>query len=582
MSSVPIPIALQQAAERSDETRGYTFLADDGSVRERISFRDLAGRASRLGAALLRRGLEPGDRVGLILPENTEFVVAFFACMHAGIVPVPIAPPLNVGKMNTFVEHVRHIVVKSGAALLLTSERIRSVIGCLIGGTLRWVSELKDLEVDERGIPVSNRAGSDIAFLQFTSGSTSHPKGVALSHRNLSANASCITQAGLGLTPEDIGCSWLPLFHDMGLIGFVISPLVTATPIVLLSPLAFVRRPSLWLKMMSDHQGTISFGPNFAYGLCVKRVKDSELEGVRLDRWRVAGCGAEPIQIGTLRTFARRFENTGFRESAFLPSYGLAESTLAVTFSSPGIGIRGDRIDLARLAESGRAEPVDESVSGSSLVVSCGKAFPEHEVRIVDSAGGTLPERRVGEIVISGPSVMLSYYEDEAATRAACDSGQLRTGDLGYLSDGELFVCGRLKEVIILSGRNYYPTDVELCLADVEQLRKGNVVAFGLSDPVRGEEALVICAETKGTIADPAALRKEIEGRVVDSIGLRPDDVVLLPPDALPKTSSGKLQRGKAKELYVSGKLGSTSGSVVAKLTLLKHWAISQWKLGRQ
>jgi fatty-acyl-CoA synthase len=302
-----IPAALLRAADDPDSTRGYTFLADGGNVDSFVSFAELGCTVARYASAFRRAGLRLGERVGLILPENAHFIFSFFGCMHAGIIPVPIAPPMNIGKLGSFLEHVRHIVKKSECAMLLTSPRIKSVLGGLLGSGLRSLLTVDELEIDSDELPLTTIRGNDTAFLQFTSGSTAQPRGVALTHDNLSENAHCITRLGIKLTRDDVGCSWLPLFHDMGLIGFVISPLVTATPIVLMSPLSFVKRPGSWLRMMSEHRGTISFGPNFAYGLCVKRVKESELEGIDLSRWRVAGCGARADSAANAGVLRRAF-----------------------------------------------------------------------------------------------------------------------------------------------------------------------------------------------------------------------------------------------------------------------------------
>ncbi len=570
-----IPRSLLDTAAKGDPKRGFTFLSSDGKSATSVSYAELAKKAGQIAAALRRAGCARGDRIALLIIENEDFVSLFFGAMHAGMVPVPVAPPMNVGKLNTFLDQLKHIIEQSGCTLLVTSPKVKGFLGSLLGGTLKRICTVDELDIDEREEPLAELGSSDLAFLQFTSGSTAKPKGVALTHGNLAANADCIVRRGLNLTPEDVGCSWLPLFHDMGLIGFVIAPVVTATPIVLMSPLLFVRHPHTWLEMMSRYKGTISFGPNFAYGLCVKRIKEEALAGVDLSRWRVAGCGAEPIQARTLLGFADRFAGIGFRNTAFLPSYGMAESTLAVTFAPVGRELKVDRVDVKALAEDGRAVP---GAAGDSSVelVSCGSAFAEHAVAIRTGDDVHTRERETGEVLIKGPSVMGGYYENPEANAEVFRDGWLRTGDIGYLAETELYLCGRAKEVIIISGKNYYPNDIEFALADIDGLRRGNVVAFGFSDVARGEEAVVVCAETKLTSADFPNLEKAIQGRILESFGIRVDHVLLLAPNALPKTSSGKLQRTKTKQMYLEGELGKDS-LTQEKLQFIKHWAISQW-----
>jgi fatty-acyl-CoA synthase len=581
MSAAPATVAeaLLLTAERSGADRGYRFLHSEGSSSSFLSFEELAVKAAACASAFVAAGARSGDRVGLILPENQPFIVSFFGCMHGGMIPVPIAPPMNVGKLGTFLEHLRHIVHKSEPTLLITSAKIKGLLGSLVGGSLKRICTPDELEWGAAEIAPAKVAGESLAFLQFTSGSTAAPKGVALTHRNLLTNASCIMFSGVRVTPDDVGCSWLPLFHDMGLIGFVIAPAVSGTPAVLMSPLNFIKRPVEWLRMISDYRGTLSFGPNFSYGLCAKRIKEEELEGIDLGSWRVAGCGAEPIQAATLRGFAERFATIGFRERALMPSFGMAESTLAVSFSPLGRELKTDRVDFHELVREKTARPSDSAESVE--VVSCGLPFEQHDIAILSEEGVLLPERSIGEVIIRGPSVMREYFRDQEATAAVFWGEWLRTGDVGYVAEGELYICGRSKEVIIHAGKNYYPNDLEFVASEAAGVRKGNVIAFGLSDVVHGEEAIVVCAETKSPPEAHREIEAEIRSRVLEAFGLKIDHVLLLPQNALPKTSSGKLQRRKAKELYLNDELGVRSGGAEA-LEFMKHWAVSQWNYLRQ
>ena len=314
----------------------------------------------------------------------------------------------------------------------------------------------------------------DPCFIQFTSGSTSRPKGVVVTHGNLAHNAHAVMRDGLRSHDEDRGVSWLPLFHDMGLIGFVIAPIHHAVPVSFMSPMTFLKRPVTWLEILSKHEGTITYGPNFSYAITAKRVRDRDLEGIDLSGVRVAGCGAEPIQAETLRAFADRFASVGFRREAFVPSYGMAEYTLAISFST---GVPTDSVDQEKLWTDGVAEPTEE---GGLEIVGCGKAFPGHGIRIVDvESREVLEDRRVGEIEISGPSVMAGYYElPHVTAQTIGDDGWMRTGDLGYLVEGSVYICGRAKDVIIVNGKNYYPQDLEWLGSEVNGVRAGNVIAF--------------------------------------------------------------------------------------------------------
>lgn len=596
------PRTVAQAVEdaaKADPTRGFRFVPESpastqpgGATSETtFSYTAIERASARYGGALQALGLQKGDRVALILPQAEDFILSFFGAVRAGIVPVPIYPPLGLGQLQGYLDNTRHIVAKSGARALVTSSNIKRLLGTVQAScpALEQVVAVEGIRESLEALKPEKIALDDVAFLQFTSGSTSRPKGVSVTHRNLATNIHCIMDLGLKVNSEyDVGVSWLPLYHDMGLIGFVLTPLMQAIPCVFLPPLLFLKRPASWFHAITRHKGTIAYAPNFAYALCSKRIREKDLVGVDLSSWRVAGCGAEPIRPETLETFASLFEGLGFHKEALFPSYGMAESTLAISFSPLGQGLKTLSIDGPKLWAEGVAIPVGEGNEHTVRLVSCGSEFPEHRIRIFDPndarSDTPLPEDHVGEIRIAGPSVMAGYWEDAERTREAFAGPFLRTGDLGFLHAGELYICGRSKEVVIVNGRNYYPQDMEWEASKVAGIRKGNVIAFGARDPTgieRDRERVVIAFEMQEDGARPVdhalSLSQAVRKAVQDGMALTLDDVVPLSPGALPKTSSGKLQRAKTRELYEAGELAQRTGrGEASRLEVAKQAAMSQ------
>ncbi len=558
-----------------DRARGFVFVRADGSERL-CTFHEIALEAERRGAQLVARGLRKGDRLALVIPDGDEFVLSFLGALFAGGVPVPIYPQVSFKNIEGYHETVAHIAHASGATMLLTTLATKPFVEPALSRVpaLREVLTVGDLDGPCSISPVAV-SPDDLAMLQFTSGSTSRPKGVMVTHGNLASNAEAFMIHGLQRDESsDKGVSWLPLFHDMGLIGFVVGPLFTHVPCVFLPTASFVRSPRLWLDKIHQHRGTITYAPSFAYALVAKRLKDKDVEGLDLSCIRVAGCGAEPIRARALRDFAAKLAPAGFDPRAFLPSYGMAEATLAVTFAPLGIGLRSDLVDADALTR-GQALARRAGEGDGREVVDCGSSFPGHEVAVVDERDRRLGEREVGEIIVAGPSVTQGYFQDPALTAqalrplAASDAeapaGEkrtwLRTGDLGYLVGDRLFVCGRQKEIIIIRGRNFYPSDIEWAVGELPTVRRGNVVAFGVE--LDGEEQLVLCCE--GTSNDAPGIQEAARACVAAQLGLTVHDVVISPPASLPRTSSGKPQRGKVRQMYLDGTLArarSVHGSV--------------------
>jgi fatty-acyl-CoA synthase len=549
-STRTLPEALATAAHGD---AGYIFVGAGDEVRR--SYRDVYARAMRVAGALRARGLGRGDLVALVIGDSEQFLTTLFGASIAGVIPASLYPPATTSDLPRYLAATAGILNSCGARAVVTSTGLHPHIDALRAGcpTVTAVLSCDDLDapVSESEVTV---APDDIAFVQFTSGSTSAPKGVVVTHRNLSANIDAFSgPAGVGSSPSDCAVSWLPMYHDMGLVGMAIGAVYGSLSAVLLTPQAFVKRPVDWLRAISRHRGTVSFAPNFAYDLAVRRVKDSDLAGLDLSSWRVAGCGAEPIHAPTLAAFAEKFRPAGFRDTSFLPSYGLAEHVLAATVSPRGREpfvehLAADAVTERRLAtraSSGHAERL--------TVVSCGRALPGHQIRIADEQGHALPERGIGEISLAGPSVTPGYYKDDELTARSIRDGWLHTGDLGYLSNGELFVCGRVKDVIIVNGRKHHAQDLEWSIDDLAGIRRGRVVAFGTAERGRPERAVIV-VEPSGTV--PAdVLTDAIRRRIVDLCGLLIHDVVLVRRGMVARTTSGKVRRAATKQRYERGDL---------------------------
>ncbi len=559
-------------ALEGDAERGFVFVRPDGTERLR-TFQDMATEARRRAAALAARGLERGDRIALVVPDGEEFVLSLLGALFAGLVPVPLYPQVSLNSIEAYHDTVAHIARAASAAMLLTTAAGKPFVDGVLDRVdgLRSIVTIEELSASKETMRAAV-SPDDLALIQFTSGSTSRPKGVMVTHGNLAANAEAFMVHGLDRDPKvDKGVSWLPLFHDMGLIGFVVGPLFTNVPCVLLPTASFARRPRLWLDKIHEHRGTITYAPNFAYALVAKRLRDRDVEGLDLSCLRISGCGAEPIHAKVLRDFAAVLAPTGFDPRAFVPSYGMAEATLAITFTELRQGLRTDTVD-AKALEKGEATPSTPQtpLDAASEIVNCGRCFPGHDLAIIDAAGHRLGDRQVGQIVARGPSIAKGYFREPQLTVETYkaiqgdgpeDAPWLHTGDLGYTVDNNLFVCGRVKDVIIVRGRNYYPSDIEWAVTEASNLRRGNVVAFGIfvdaggraSDGMAGEEQLVVCCE--GHSAEVESIRDVATAIIAARFGLPVYEIVVAPFASLPRTSSGKPKRRETKQKYLDGSL---------------------------
>jgi fatty-acyl-CoA synthase len=547
-------------AKASRSEHGYRFVSSRGETVR--SYAEIHDRALRLASALRALGVRRGDLVALVVADHEQFLTSFFGASMAGAVPASLYPPATTSDLPRYLEATAAVLRSCASRVVITSAGLRPHLDALraVCPDLSIVAACEELDVPATN-GIAAPSADDIAFVQFTSGSTSSPKGVVITHRNLSANIAAFSgRNGLDASASDVAVSWLPLYHDMGLVGMALGAVYARVNLVLLTPQAFVKRPIEWLRAISRFRGTVSFAPNFAYDLSVRRVKDSEMEGLDLSSWRIAGCGAEPIHASTLAAFADKFRAVGFRDTSFLPSYGLAEHVLAATISPRGRRLNveclsADEMTSRRVATCAASDDDGETVS----VVGCGLPLPGHQIRIVDDQRRPLPERHIGEIALAGPSLSPGYYNDAEITARTIRDGWLFTGDLGYLSKGELFVCGRVKDLIIVNGRKYHPQDLEWGLADMAGIRRGRVVAFGTAETGRPDRTVVV-VEPSGTV--PAGeLTDSIRRRIVDVCGLLVDDVVLAPGGTVTRTTSGKVRRAATKMSYERGELDGTAAA---------------------
>lgn len=535
--------------------RGLIILEEDGE--RAFAPRELVREALRVAGGLARLGVQPGDRVGIMAQTTPHTVLAFLGCWAAGAVAVPLPLPMRAVDPASFMEQSRRRLEKVGARILALPGTFVSLVSGMEGG-FRLVA-MEDLAAGEEAESVRRERG-DIALVQFTSGSTSEPRGVILTHGNILDNAGAIA-GKVNAGPWDTVVSWMPLYHDMGLIGFLITALGAGCSLVLMSPQRFVADPSLWLRACGEYRATITGGPNFAYALSTRVLRSGGLAGTDLSSLRLALNGAEPIDSQVLDELVEAGADNGLRPEVPYPVYGLAEATLAVTFPEPGKVYHKDHVSRRGIEESGQAIPCEPDSEDARCLVALGRPLPGLEVRVIKEDGSPAGEREVGEVCVRGSSVMQGYWGDAAATAEALRGGWLHTGDLGYLSAGELYLVGRIKDMVIIGGRNLFPEDVEHCAERVEGMRKGNAVAFGVTTK-RGRERLVLVGETRLSCPQ-AALKtaRAVSYLVREEIGVPVREVVLVPAGTLPKTSSGKKRRFLCRELYLGEKLQAIARS---------------------
>jgi 1-acyl-sn-glycerol-3-phosphate acyltransferase len=548
------------AAQHPDRLHA-TVLEDDVTVIGSLTYRQLADTAHAIATGLIERDIVPGDRIALMLPTSVDFFTAFFGILYVGAVPVPIYPPMQRAQIEEYARRQAGILRNAGARMLITvPEGLR--LGSLLQGLVASLSSIESVATlsarptEAAGAALPNlQNGAATALIQYTSGSTGDPKGVVLSHANLLANIRAIGRA-VAATSGDVFVSWLPLYHDMGLIGAWLGCLYYGAPFYAMSPLSFLARPLNWLRAVQRFGGTLSAAPNFAFELCLNKIDDADLKGLDLSTLRLVGNGAEPVSVATLRRFIYRFAPYGFRPGAMAPVYGLAENAVAVTLPPPGRAPIIDRVDRAALSTRGIAEPARPDDTNAIEIVACGQPVPDHEIRIIDDMGRELGERREGRLEFRGPSATSGYFQNPAKTRELFHDGWLDTGDRAYMAGGDLFVTGRIKDIIIRAGQHIAPHEIEEAVGAVPGLRKNGVAAFGVADPASGTERVVVLAETdEGNAAAQADLKARTQQVATSIVGGPPDEVVLVPPGTVPKTASGKIRRSAARDLYLGRNL---------------------------
>lgn len=533
---------------------GLNFYTAKGDLANVLTYAELRDRARDLAQRFAGLGLERGARVVLIADTDADFVIAFFATQYAGLLPVPVAVPTSLGGRDAYISQLRQQLAGCQASIAIGPASLMGFLTEAAAG-LEHVRKIGTV-ADFMALPANKGtarpfAADEPSYLQFSSGSTRFPKGIEIHQRVLMANAHAITHHGLAIMEIDRCTSWLPFYHDMGLVGFLLVPVTGQRSIDYIATRDFARRPLTWLKLISENRGTLAYSPTFGYELCVKRMRsDTDFAG-DLSSWRGAGIGGDMVQDMILRRFSETFSRFGFRHEAFVPSYGMAETTLAMSFAPLDVDYTVDYIERAAL-ENQTAEPTAPGKHARGLVA-CGPALHGHAFDIRDEAGNSLPERRIGRIFFKGPSVMAGYFGQPELTREALsEDGWLDTGDLGYLLNGEIVITGRAKDLIIINGRNIWPQDLEWTAETLPDLRRGDAAAFSVVGEDEQEQVVVLVQCRLSDLAARTKLKQDVAGLLQRSMGVEAR-IELVPPKGLPQTSSGKLSRAKAKANYLQG-----------------------------
>ncbi len=542
----------------AEPNRVHVMLQTDGQT-QRITYAELWDGAARIARSLVDRGVKRGDPVAIMLPTSLDYLQSFMGVLAAGGVAVPLYPPARLDRIVEYLQRQARILANANARLMISMEEAVPVARMLHHAAPALETIVTGSALRTSAEPILEMAceGRDAALIQYTSGSTGDPKGVLLTNANLLANIRAIA-AGVQLAPTDAAVSWLPLYHDMGLIGTWLSSMVHGIPLTLMSPLSFLARPERWLWAIHEQRATLSPAPNFAYELCVRKIRDEALVGLDLSSWRCASNGSEPVSAATLDRFALRFAPFGLRREALFPVYGLAECSVALCFPPVGRAPLVDVVEREPFEREARAVPAGANAAAPLSFVSVGKPLPGHEVRLVEDHDKDVGERIVGRLLFRGPSCTSGYYRNpEATSRTISSDGWIDSGDLAYRANNELFITGRVKDLIIKGGRHLVPQEIEEVVGGIDGIRKGCVAAFGVPDETSGTERLVVLAESRTTDdTEQARLEREAVAAVAAEVGVPPDVVRIVPAGTVPKTPSGKIRRGAAREAFEARRLG--------------------------
>ncbi|MCX5619220.1 fatty acyl-AMP ligase [Bombella pollinis] len=547
------PAALDYAAQGKS---GFNIYSGRGTLLEVLPYSKLRQQAHATARRLLGAGLKAGDRVAIVAESDGDFARIFFGCQYAGLVPAPLPLPVAFGGKEGYIETLRGMITSADARAVIVPDVIGGWTADIIEGfpLVFGGSPAELMTLEERDIPLPEISGDGLSYLQFSSGSTRFPMGISVTQKAGMANAHAIAKYGLQVYPsddvrDDRCVSWLPLYHDMGLVGFFLTPMTCQLSVDLLPTREFARRPNVWLELIARNKGTMSYSPSFGYELCARR---GAREDIDLSSWRVAGIGGDMIRPHIIHSFAETFEKSGFDKRAFVASYGMAETTLAISFAPLNTGLRVDTIDLAAMEREDFARPAHERTDTARDFVLCGVCLPEHQIEVRDPAGKPLKEREVGTVFVRGPSLMSGYFNRPEETEAVLSpDGWLNTGDIGYMLDRQIVITGRAKDLIIINARNIWPQDLEWAAEhEVNSLRSRDVAVFSV-DSGEGEQVVAL-VQCRFTDEEPrTTLRNELVGLFRRMHGIDVN-VVLVPPRSLPQTSSGKLTRARARAMYLN------------------------------
>ncbi len=543
---------------------GFNFYSGRGALEHVLPYAQLRKQALTTARKLLSLGLKRGDRVAVVAETGPAFMGVFFGCQYAGLLPCPMPYTMYIGGRDSYVERVAGMLTAARACAVVTSADLESLIqeGAAKAGVARVLTHEELQGLPEAATKLSPLQADEQAYVQYSSGSTSNPKGVLISQKAIVANTRGILCDGLKSGPDERAFSWLPLYHDMGLVGFCLAPMMGQITVDYLSTSSFARRPGLWLKLMSDNRSTACYSPTFGFDLASRRLTAEAIAALDLSAWRVAGIGGDMVRADVLEGFARALAPAKFNPRAFLPSYGMAETTLAISFCEVGAPIRIDTIDRAALKDDNVARPATAG-PGARSFVSCGRPLLGSTIEIRNDAGVALGDRAIGRIFVNSPSLMSGYYYNPEATAAVVDSaGFLDTGDMGYWLEGEIVITGRAKDLILHNGRNIWPQDLEWAAEQIPPLRDGDVAAFAV-EGATGDDEVVVLVQCRATdAAEMEKLRHDVSAIVHHSAGVE-CRVVLVPPKSLPFTSSGKLSRAAARQKLLSGEIGEVAPAVM-------------------